>query len=102
MKGNKLETQKSINQWAFETFGKCNSLDTIFERYVNEVEELKAEVILRRINKIGNELADNLIVLYQVAEFLNIDLLREVNIKMITNRNRKWKLHGDGTGQHID
>jgi NTP pyrophosphatase (non-canonical NTP hydrolase) len=96
------ETQQSINQWALETFGVCKGLDIIADRYFDEVEELRGIVQTRFMAKIEDELADNLIVLFQVASYLNINLLDAVNNKMVINRNRQWKLHGDGTGQHIE
>lgn len=96
------ETQSSISKWANETFGEVTFLDVIHERFLDEVEELKAEIELRKLHEAKAECADVLIVLYQLATKLKISLREEVNKKMEINRNRKWKLHGDGTAQHID
>jgi NTP pyrophosphatase (non-canonical NTP hydrolase) len=74
----------------------------MYERLYNEFEELEATVQRGKYQNIPNELADCLIVMYSLASILKIDLMHEVDKKMNINRRRKWKLHGDGTGQHID
>jgi hypothetical protein len=41
------------------------------------------------------------VVLYHFAETFGVNLQEEVNRKMAINRQRKWKLDGTGTGQHV-
>jgi len=47
------------------------------------------------------EAADVFIVLCGVAGMRGFDLQAEVDKKMTTNRARRWKANGDGTGYHI-
>jgi NTP pyrophosphatase (non-canonical NTP hydrolase) len=96
------ETQESIHKWAHDTFGELKDLDTIFDRFLQEVEELESKIDRRKLHEAKMECADVLIILYQVAQKLKFSLREAVNEKMIINRNRKWKLHGDGTAQHIE
>jgi len=50
---------------------------------------------------VEEEAADVLVVLYHFAETLGMNLQEEVNRKMAINRQRRWKLDGTGTGQHV-
>jgi hypothetical protein len=52
-------------------------------------------------DKIADEAADVLIVLYGVAGMRGFDLHAEVDRKMAVNRARRWAANGDGTGYHI-
>jgi NTP pyrophosphatase (non-canonical NTP hydrolase) len=52
--------------------------------------------------KLMNEMADVVITMYAAAASIGGDLHAEIDRKMQVNRKRKWKLHGDGTGQHVD
>lgn len=97
-----VETQKSIHDWALATFGEIKNIETIHERLMQEVEEYDDIILSGDYTKAVDEMADCLIVLYQVASTLGVDLHEAVNRKMDINRRRKWKLHGDGTAQHID
>jgi len=100
------ETQKSISEWATKTFGTPDNLITIYNRFVEETNEL--DHLINDTEYLGNhqrleitdECADCLIVLYQVAETLGIDLHQAVDEKMSINRKRKWKITGQGVGQH--
>jgi hypothetical protein len=109
------ETQTSIGLWADETFGRSTP-DARFNRFLKEVIEcralftpaprrwwrrrpkLKPEISLQHL---ADELADIQITLYGVAFCAGINLVQATNIKMSINRSRKWKRHGDGTGQHL-
>jgi hypothetical protein len=41
-----------------------------------------------------------MILLHRVLGILGKDLAEEVDAKMTINRNRQWRLSGDGVGQH--
>ena len=98
-----IENQKTISEWANSTFGPVKSLKRSIKRMVEEVNELEdqAYVDINDFDKISNECADILITLYQVANTFGFDLHACVDHKMEINRARKWKIAGDGTGQHI-
>lgn len=98
-----IETQKTINEWAMVTFGPVKNLHRAIDRMVEEVNELQdqAEADIDDFDKISNECADILITLYQVASTFGFDLHACVDHKMQINRGRKWKIAGDGTGQHV-
>ena len=99
-----METQKTINEWAIKTFGYPTE-ERAIARMLEEVEELK-NIDVKDYNKsfdeISSECADILITLYQVANVFSFDLHTCVDYKMQINRARKWKIAGDGTGQHED
>jgi NTP pyrophosphatase (non-canonical NTP hydrolase) len=95
------ETQESIHKWAVNTFGNVIKQSTYAIRMNLEVAELLQKLDQGKWPAAREECADVFIVLCCVASQLGIDLQDEVNRKMEINRNRKWKLHGDGTAQHI-
>ena len=41
-----------------------------------------------------------MILLHRLVGFVGKDLADEVDAKMNINRNRQWRLSGDGVGQH--
>jgi len=97
------ETQKTISVWAVKTFG-YSTVERSIARMVEEVEELKKVDLFNdrhSFDDISNECADILIMLYQVAFVVGFDLHACVDHKMEINRVRKWKIAGDGTGQHV-
>jgi hypothetical protein len=102
-----METQKTISEWGFKTFGYPKSPVFIIDRLLKEVDELKdlkeqAEKYNDLVySKIADECADIHIMLCQVMAVLGYDLPSCVNHKMEINRGRKWEVKGDGTGQHI-
>lgn len=101
------ETQYTVTDWQFETFGPTN-LGLAFERLQKEYWELRDVVHAhgqgpdenRRL-KCAEECADVLITLYRVAEMLRCDLVYEVDRKMAINRKRKWAVDEKGHGQHV-
>lgn len=123
------ETQKTIKQWADDTFGLPDPPPSTrkYLRLLEEVVELciaggatyqeirdivykiipvsniynPNEKINPQPDKIPSELADCEIVLRYLAEMNDIDLNDEVDIKMRINRSRKWTKTGGGCGQHI-
>jgi len=100
------ESQLTINAWQNSTFGKPRRLSVIGKLH-DEVSELMAAALSARRPKgkreaIAEELADLLIVAYQVAGAYQIDLLARVDDKMAVNRQRTWVLLGGGIGQHVE
>ena len=98
-----METQKTISDWATETFGYPKSVYIIIGRMIQEVREL--EVVYSRMQidnaKIADECADIYIVMCQVINTMGYNLHSCVDHKMEINRARKWTVNEDGTGQHI-
>jgi len=99
------ETQKSISEWARKTFGdpKIDSLNTKFRGEVDELGlTLKhASSGELQLLDIRQELADCQILLVQIADYFGQNLGQCVDEKMNANRDRTWKISGDGVGQHI-
>lgn len=98
-----VENQKTISEWANSTFGPVTDYRAV-RRMVEEVQELVEVCECNDINdmdKVSNECADILVTLYQVANTFGFDLHACVDHKMQINRARKWKIAGDGTGQHV-
>jgi len=93
------ETQKSISDWAVKTFGYPTRERSI-QRMLEEVEELKKVDINNGI-QIGDECADIYITMCQIASTFGFDLHSCIDFKMDINKHRKWRIVGDGTGQHI-
>jgi hypothetical protein len=88
------ETFKSIQQWAWDTFGRADPGRT-FNRAWEEWLELEQEVWRADPNNAPEEAADVIITL------LNLEGVPEaIERKMAVNRARKWKVMGDGTGYH--
>ena len=98
------ETQKTINEWASKTFGYPTP-EAAVKRMLKEVEELKevklSEMSAEDVHKAMVECADIFIVMCVVADSLGCNLQDYIDNKMEINRARKWKMNGDGTGQHI-
>lgn len=94
------EDQTSVNEWAINTFGDC-TLEAAVRRMDKEYSELVLKAGCANVGDYGDELADVLICMYRVAQKAGVDLQAHVDMKMTINRRRKWKMSGDGTGQHI-
>ena len=84
------ETFESINEWCDSTFGPA-TIPQIIARAKEEFEELEAPDADHAI-----EAADVVICLCRVPGFAEA-----LQRKMAINRNRKWRLTGNGTGYHI-
>lgn len=97
-----IETQKSISEWAVETFGPTGTNLRVALRMNNEMAEL-----LDKLAKNDNdpeaieEAGDIIIVAMRLFERFNINFWDVVEAKMAINRARKWKADGTGCGQHI-
>ena len=100
------ETQRTISDWATNTFGYPKSIKIVVDRMIKEVNELEELSNINYTNELMlddmvDECADIYIVLCQVMNTIGYDLHSCVDHKMEINRARKWKLNQDGTGQHI-
>jgi NTP pyrophosphatase (non-canonical NTP hydrolase) len=69
--------------------------------YSEDFMVLRAQQDFHLMDKLKGEAADIAITLFRFAGALGFDLLEEVERKQAINEKRKWKRHGDGTGQHI-
>ena len=96
------ETIESVSKWADETFGPSTPGSSL-RRAIVEIDELieKYESVL--YDPVGNvlveEAADVCITLYRYIYLVDPEA---INKKMAINRKRKWKVTGEGVGQHYD
>ena len=99
-----METQKTISDWATNTFGYPKSPEIAIQRMLKECKELEEKINMEIFSyeQYADEIADIMICGYQAMDTLGFDLHACIDHKMTINRNRKWKLSGDGTGQHIE
>jgi NTP pyrophosphatase (non-canonical NTP hydrolase) len=97
----KPENQRSMCDWAEQTFGPVNDPASLVNRALLEMQELGEAVQQRDVSEIGKEAADVLILLYRLADQFGLDLDQEVQAKMSINRSRTWVSKGDGTGSHV-
>lgn len=100
------ENQKTISEWGTKTFGYPKSPQAIIDRMIKECKELEEIRIANNFGtpysyeKVADECADIYIVMCQVMHTLGYSLESCIDHKMQINRGRKWKIAGDGTGQH--
>ncbi len=96
------EDQESISDWAVETFGEAGSNISCVARANKEMAELfQALAADDNHPKAGEEVADVVICLFRLAERLDVDLVEEIDKKMVINRAREWVRNGDGHGSHV-
>ena len=105
-----METQKSITEWAVDTFGEKHPVFTA-SRMMKEVVELNEALVAvsqipvslissKMMETLVSEVADVEIMLRQIAESLSIDLDSSVDAKMQINRKRNWVANEFGSFQH--
>ena len=94
------ENSASIAQWGAATFGEVADLAVLTQRARAEFDELDAAVRAGDVDEIGREAADVMILLHRLVGLVGKDLASEVDAKMQINRTRRWRLSGDGVGQH--
>ncbi len=102
-KRGRHETQRSISDWAVETFGDAPSNLSIAVRANEEMAEMLA-CLMRDDNDqhAAEEAADVIITLCRMFERLGIDIVAEVDRKMRVNRARQWEIvPGGGHGYHL-
>ena len=97
------ETIESVSKWANETFGPTTPEATL-NRAMQEMEELyelvnHANPCSVTQNDVVKEAADVCITLYRYIYLVDPEA---INKKMAVNRARKWKITGEGVGQHYD
>lgn len=96
------ETQESVTAWANETFGVAKSNARIAARANEEMAELLRALTADDANPAAAaEVADVVIVLYRLASYLGVDLMREIDAKMAINRARAWAKDASGHGYHV-
>lgn len=89
------ELQREIVAWADSVFPD-RAPDETFRKLVGEIEEMK------RDPESEEEFADAIILLFDLAHLMKIDIARAVKTKMEINRNRKWVKGADGLHQHVN
>ncbi len=95
------ETQKSIAEWAENTFGTVPHHSALVTRAQIEMAELLDAVNSGNKDEIAAESADVIILLMRLAELSDFSLSDALDKKMKTNRSRTWISKGDGTGKHV-
>lgn len=96
------ETQSTITAWANATFGIPATNLSIVKRARRELDELQAKLeVDDKHPGAAEEVADVVIVLSRLVEYLGADLQSCIDAKMAKNRERRWTLDGNGHGQHV-
>lgn len=107
------ETQWSISMWKEKTFGPMRNFSSEVIRANLEFGELlracdaldnavRAGKLTDKLKAaVAEEGADVFISLMNMFTVLGVDYKNEINKKMMVNRQRKWVLDGNGSGQHI-
>lgn len=97
------ETQRTISDWAVKTFGNSKSVEIVIKRMLKECYELQELLDSKKWTEeqLADELADIFICGYRAFDALGFKANACIDHKMQINRARKWKMNGDGTGQHI-
>lgn len=98
----KHETQQTIARWARDTFGEAKSNLSVAIRANEEMAEMLA--CLNRNDDdqhAAEEAADVIITLCVMFERLGVDIVAEIDRKMKVNRERQWRLDGNGHGYHL-
>ena len=91
------ETIETVTAWADQTFGPA-TLDRQIKRAKEELAELEAAAETANYLKIAEEAADVCICLFRVIGSIDPEAL---NRKMAINRERQWKVDGDGCAYHV-
>lgn len=86
---------------AVELCAACGATLEEMERSIYSRPEIGVYKRHPRPAKVPGEAADVYVVLCQVVGTYGFDLNAEVQRKMKTNRDRRWRSNCDGTGQHI-
>ena len=88
------ELQKEIVSWANSVFPD-RVPDQTFRKLVGEIEEMKKDP------ESEEEFADAIILLFDLAHLMKIDIERAVKKKMQINRSRVWVKDSAGLYQHV-
>lgn len=96
------ENQATISRWADSTFGPAGSNVGVAARANREMAELIYKLAVDDGDPAAiEECADVVIVLMRLADRNGRSLMQAIDEKMVVNRERKWKLDGNGNGQHV-
>lgn len=96
-----MEDQRSISEWAEQTFGPVTSNARVAARANEEMAELLRHLTADDAHPAAAaEVADVVIVLYRLATRLGVDLHQEIDRKMAVNRGRVWRRDHTGHGYH--
>ncbi len=98
---NYKENQTTLNAWADDTFGKLTHIDPLMERFHDEVDELQTAVHFDPPEKIVEEAADCVMMLYRIAGYYGLDIHEAIDKKMVVNREKEWVRDGFGNGKHV-
>lgn len=107
-----IESQKSIMDWADQTFGPVSDPLQSALRADQEMKEFRGrlnealgqeqgEALRDHFSYLCAEAADIVICLYRMASVMGADLGQEIDQKMKINRLRQWVSDGTGHGQHV-
>jgi len=96
------ENQFTISEWAMSVFGEAGSDARVAARANEEMAELiRACTSGAPVDKIVEEAADVVIVLYRIFSRNGRQMAEEVDKKMAVNRTREWHKDGTGHGYHV-
>lgn len=89
----------AINQWANNTFPGRGPRSSLNKLNMEEIPELLTHLKLRGLEGIGEEWADCMILLFDLARIWNVDPAAAIERKMRINNNRMWR-KDDETGAY--
>ncbi len=95
-----------LGEWAVITFGPAKA-EALRRRIVQELDELQEELLgepgtgVVLAHRIEKEMGDVLVTMLVYAHHTGIDMGAVLEKVQSLNESRKWKRHGDGTGQHV-
>lgn len=90
------DVQQAITDWANKNFPRRTAHSALVKLVMEEVPELVRDL------KSPGEYADCLILLFDIASLMGIDIARAVHDKMIINQNREWEFdEKTGLAHHV-
>ena len=97
-----IDLQRSISEWAEATFGPVGSNLSVATRANKEMAELLQALSSDDRNPEAiEEMADVVMCLCRLADRMGIDLESEVKKKLAINKQREWRLDGNGHGYNL-
>jgi len=99
------EMQRRIGQWRHDMFGPVVGV-SLERRILAEIDELIQELPTRDSDvydqyQIEKECADVLVTIMAWFHYTDRSLASVLDKVQTKNEGRKWRRHGDGTGQHV-
>ena len=100
------QVQKEVSAWSTKTFGRDPSrIHGMMAHLEKEVAELEKTVTLDGASKPGclrDELADCIMLLYDMADISGFDVNQIVREKLMINKAREWgPPNPDGSVEHV-